>query len=153
MALFITLISIFYQDLKERAVWWFLFPCFSLLAGFLYFIKTIGYFYLLNVLTNILILTVIMSIAYLYSKFKMKLNFKEVFGLGDILFFVGLCGAFPIISFIVLFVSSLIFSLVIHFLLSRQNDSTVPLAGFSSMLLLFIYLIDWLAIYKNLYFN
>lgn len=154
VVLALSLIIIFYQDIKDRLVWWFLLPIFTLSAGILYYFKTLGEIYIMNVLTNILLLGVILGLAYVYARFKMKVNFlKEAFGLGDVLFFIGLCAAFPSISFIVFFVSCLIFSLILHYFLGNKNNYTIPLAGYASVFILFVYLADWTGLYQNLYFN
>lgn len=83
----------------------------------------------------------------------MKINFlKEAIGLGDILFFLALALAFPTETFIVLFVFSMVFSLMLHLTVTRkQKESTIPLAGYASLFLIFIYLSSWTGFYKNLY--
>lgn len=150
----LTLILIFYQDIQDRLVWWFLFPIFIISAGSLFFFKTLEEIFIMNVITNVFLLGVILSIASLYAGLKMKVNFlKEAFGLGDVLFFLGLCTAFPTMSFIILFVSSLIFSMILHYIPSEKDKSTIPLAGYASVFIIFVYLADWTGLYKNLYLN
>ncbi|WP_379852787.1 hypothetical protein [Flavobacterium zhouii] len=59
---------------------------------------------------------------------------KEVFGLGDVLFFIFMAFSFSIISFFVLFVFALVFSLLLHSVLQhKQIVKTVPLAGYMSL--------------------
>jgi hypothetical protein len=84
---------------------------------------------------NLLFVAVLLLVCYLYAAFKLKKNLlKEVFGLGDVLFFIFITFSFSIVSFFVLFVFSLIFSLILHLAMqSRQSEKTVPLAGYMSL--------------------
>lgn len=145
---------IFYQDLKERAVWWFLFPLFIMTAGYLYYQQTLPQVFLQNIGLNLIGMTIVLGVSFLYAQFKMKVNFfRDAFGLGDLLFFLGIAIAFPSISFAVLFVFSLIFSLVLHFTVSRtKTQVNIPLAGYASLFLLFVYFSHWFGMYNNLYF-
>ncbi len=143
---------IFYQDIKYRAVWWFLFPTFLVSAGFLYFLNSPLEIMLLNLGLNLLVLTLILSISFLYARFKMKvLFFKEAFGIGDLFFFLGLAVAFPTLSFIVILVFCLIFSLILHLFLAHNSQQTVPLAGYASFFLILVYLSNWFLFYNNIY--
>lgn len=153
LILVISLLIIFYQDFRKRAVWWFLFPLFLLASGYLHYVNSIFNIFLLNSGLNFLIMSIILSISFLYAQLKLRVSFfKEAFGLGDLLFFIGLTVAFPTISFIVLFVFSLLFALGLHLLLSvSDKKTTVPLAGYSSLFFLLIYLAHWSGLYKNLY--
>ena len=145
---------ILYQDLKERAVWWFLFPLFALLAGYLHYNESLSWFFLPNILFNLMAVAGIFISAYLYAHFKMKVDFfQEAVGWGDLLFFLGLAVAFPSQAFLVILVFSMIFSLGLHTFISRsKKNDTVPLAGYASLFLICIYLSSWLGLYKNLYF-
>lgn len=144
---------ILYQDVKERAVWWFLFPIFGTIAGYLHFITSVPDFFLLNVLINMAVVGLIFLFSFFYAHLKMKVSFfKEAIGLGDILFYFVLTLAFPTEAFIVVLVFSMIFSLVLHTFVSRkQQNTTVPLAGYASLFLICIYISNWLGIYNNLY--
>lgn len=153
--LLITSLSIiFYQDLKERAVWWFLFPFFAVIAGYLHYEKSLTLLFLTSVMFNLIAVAGIFLSAFLYAHYKMKVSFlKEAVGFGDILFFLGLAMAFPSQTFLVILVFSMIFSLGIHLLVSKKTkDATIPLAGFASLLLICVYLTSWFGLYKNLYF-
>ncbi|MDI1307437.1 MAG: hypothetical protein PSX42_21685 [bacterium] len=77
---------------------------------------------------------------------------KEVFGLGDVLLFIFITFSFSIVSFFVLFVFSLVFSLLLHFVLQRkQIDKTVPLAGYLSLFFGVVYGISFLGYSNFLY--
>lgn len=151
--LIFSLVLIFKQDLKERAVWWFLFPAFLITAGYLNFIKQPEGVFISSSLLNLLILSLILGISFLYTHFKMKVNFfKEAFGVGDLLFFIGMTFAFPTLSFMVILVFSLIFSLLLHLLIKNGYHQTVPLAGYTSLFSILIYISNWTGVYKNLYY-
>ncbi len=152
--LFICLAMIFYQDIKERAVWWFLFPAFLIMAGILHYSQSLPSLFLINIGVNFLIMSIIIAISYIYAQLKMKVQFlDEAFGIGDLLFFLGLTLAFPTISFVIIMVFSLLFSLGLHLLLSKNSiHKTVPLAGYASFFLIFIYSVHWAGYYNNLYF-
>jgi hypothetical protein len=67
------------------------------------------------------------------------------------LFFV-LAFSFSSISFIILFVFGLIFSLVLHLLLKKKSKhSTVPLAGYLSLFFSIAYVSHWGGILKSVY--
>lgn len=146
---------IFYQDIKERAVWWFLFPVFLLTSGFLHYFKSLNSLFLITVGLNFLIMSIILAISYIYAQLKLRVKFfDEAFGIGDLLFFLGLSLAFPTITFVIVLVFSLLFSLGLHLLLSKKSIyKTVPLAGYASLFLMLIYTAHWLGIYDNLYFT
>lgn len=151
--LLIILGIIVFQDIKERAVWWILFPLFLIAAGYLNFLRNPeGMFFIFSFL-NFLILGVILGISFLYAKFKMNVNFiNGAFGIGDLLFFIALTLAFPTVTFIVVLVFCLIFSLVLHSFLAKAREITVPLAGYSALFLILIYSSHWMGIFKNLYY-
>jgi hypothetical protein len=141
---------IFYQDIKERSVYWFLFPIVACTAGYLYYINTFFDLFWRTTVVNLGIIALIFLVLQTYTKFKLKTDLKEVFGLGDALLFIGLCVAFPIASFIIFFVFSLFFSLILHFVLKNKIES-VPLAGYMSVFFIAVYLIHWTGFLPNLY--
>lgn len=124
---------ILYQDYKERLVYWFLYPLIGALGLVVqYFLLPISSI-LVNVMTNLVVVVFLLLVCYAYTKFR-NLEFKNSFGLGDVLFFVFISCTFSTISFLILFILSLIFSLLLHFILTTKNsDKTVPLAGYMSL--------------------
>lgn len=146
---------ILYQDYKDRAVWWFLFPFFAAIAGLLHFKESLSWMFLRSIIFNLAAVTAIFTFAFLYARYKMKVNFlQEAVGAGDILFFLGLTGAFPSGTFVVILVFSMIFSLVLHsFIPGKQHNQTVPLAGYASLFLICVFMSSWFGLYENLYFN
>ena len=144
---------IIYQDIKERAVWWFLFPVFLLCAAWLHYHQSIQEIFWKHILFNLSAFFIVFSFAFLYSKLKMKADFlKEAIGLGDLLFFLALSFAYPTVTYIVVFVFSMLFSLILHLVIhSGKKSATVPLAGYASLFLILIYLSNWIGISNNLY--
>ena len=75
-------------------------------------------------------------------------------GLGDILFFIVICIAFSPANFIVFYVSSLVFALivfVIYKLIVKNNNEHIPLAGMIALLLVIVILLKLLLPQLNFY--
>lgn len=148
----IVFLVIFFQDYKNRLVYWFLFPLIAILSATIQFVKMGVISTAVNSLFNLFFIGIIILICYLYSKFKINRNFSEVMGIGDILLFIGISFTFSIVSFLIVFVFSLVFALSLHLVLKNNNsDKTVPLAGYMSMFFGIVYLIDLLFDYPTLY--
>lgn len=147
-----TLGLIFYQDLKERQVYWFLFPLFGICSAVLFYKNTLPELFYVSVGMNFIFISILLLIILLYSKLKLKSNFSETFGLGDVLLFVGLIFSFSTISFLVIFVFSLLFALATH-LISKQYSKlqSVPLAGYISLFFGLAYIAYWTGITSSLY--
>lgn len=76
----------------------------------------------------------------------------QALGLGDILLFMALTTTFSPIAFVILFIAALIFSLVLHLVLSKyKTNTTVPLAGYMSIFFAATYIAQWLKLSNNLY--
>jgi len=144
---------IFLQDYKDRMVYWYLYPLVGILA-FVLQVRNNGLsMSLINMIINLVFVCLILSIAYVYCRLRLKRDFlNEVFGLGDMLFFVCICASFSIVLFIVLFVFSLLFSLLLHIFLSNKNQTTVPLAGYMSVFFGIVYSISFVFDSRFLYF-
>lgn len=152
IVLILTFLLIFYQDSKERLVWWFLFPLISIACGTLYVLETSIELFLFSILFNGIFIIILLLILFLYSKFKIKIHIKEAIGLGDVLLFFALTCTFSLVSFITLFVFSLILSLLIHIVLSKRKvEKTVPLAGYMSLFFAISYIAYWSGLITNLY--
>jgi hypothetical protein len=136
---------ILYQDCKDRKVYWFLYPTIGIFSFLIQMNFLPIYSGLLNVGINLIFVTSLLVVCYLYSAFKLKKNLlQEVFGLGDVLFFVFIAFSFSIVSFFILFIFSLIFSLILHLALQdKQTEKTVPLAGYMSLFFGTVYTISF----------
>ncbi|CAM1344628.1 hypothetical protein [Tenacibaculum amylolyticum] len=144
----ILLLGIFLQDIKERKVYVFLLLLALLVGGYTYYDNTFTpQLFFINIFTNAMVVSIIVLLLFLYTKFKIRKNFFQAIGFGDILFFLALSVSFPTITFLVLFSSSLLFSLLLFISIkSKLNNKAVPLAGFQA---LFVFLI----LFINLVFN
>ncbi|RTY83029.1 general secretion pathway protein [Flavobacterium sp. LS1P28] len=136
---------IFIQDYKEREVFWFLYPSVGILAFFLQMEYVHILTALLNISLNLLFVSFLLIVCYTYTRFKLQRSFlKEVFGLGDVLFFIFIAFSFSIISFQILFVFALVFSLLLHLILQfKKTEKTVPLAGYMSLFFGVVYSISF----------
>ncbi|GAA3647369.1 hypothetical protein [Flavivirga jejuensis] len=148
--LILTLLFILYQDIKERQVYWFLFPVVALCIGALHYFKTIPELFFMSSFINILFVSCLLLIVFLYIKFKLKIKFSAAFGLGDVLLFFSLAFSFASVSFIILLSSALFFSLVLHLILNKKHE-TVPLAGYMSMFFALTYLGFWSGVIQSPY--
>jgi len=143
---------VFYQDINERLVWWFLFPIIGLVSGVLFAHQTSLELFLYSILFNSSFILILLSILFLYSKLKMGIHIQEAIGMGDVLLFFALTCTFSLISFITLFVFSLVLSLLLHIVLSKNKPpKTVPLAGYMSLFFAISYLANWTGLITNLY--
>ena len=144
---------IFIQDIKLRLVYWFLYP----MLGVLCFLVQASHNSLDNLLINSIVNSAfvffILATSYGYSRLRLKRHFlNEVFGLGDVLFFFAICFSFSSLSFLILFVFGLFFSLLLHlFLKNRNQDQTVPLAGYMSLFFGVVYIISFICESSFLY--
>lgn len=143
---------IFYQDLKERQVYWFLFPLFGICSAILFYTSTLPELFYIAVGMNFIFISILLLIVFLYSKLKLKSSFNDAFGLGDVLLFIGLIFSFSTISFLIIFVFSLVFALLVHLVIKQYSKlQSVPLAGYISLFFGFAYLTHWAGITTSLY--
>lgn len=124
---------VLYQDYKDRLVYWFLYPVIGILVFGIQLYAVPMELVFLNSVLNLLFVGILLGVSFIYMKFR-KLSFQNAIGLGDVLFFIFLSFGFATISFIVLFVFSLVFSLLLHVVFQNKNQlKTVPLAGYMSL--------------------
>jgi hypothetical protein len=145
MVLIITFFTILFQDSKDRKVYWFLYPIVGLLTFFIQINESDFLISATNSMVNLAFVFIILSVCYFYAKLKFKKHFtNDVLGIGDVLFFIFISFSFASISFIVLFVFSLLFSLLLHLIFKNKNiDKTVPLAGYMSLFFGTIYMVSF----------
>lgn len=142
-----------FQDFKERMVSWILFPLLGVALGGLYLVHVPFAQYYPFVLVNILLISIVVFILFLYTKYISKQGFLNVsFGLGDLLFFYALALGFPTMTFLVLFSVSMVFALGTTLLWNRNRKMpTVPLAGLMGVFLCFVLLISFFPDLPSLY--
>lgn len=152
LVLISVLIYILIQDIKERQVYWVLFPLVGLCSGILYYKSTLPELFYISILLNVVFVSVILVVVFFYAKFKLKTSITNTLGLGDVLLFIALTFSFSTVSFLVIFIFSLFFSLLLHlFLKNKKTGITVPLAGYMSLFFAFTYLSFWTGIINSLY--
>lgn len=131
------LIFIFFQDMKFRAVYWFLFP---LVLGLSFWIGTTTS-NIENMLWSFCFFIFSMGGLTLYMSLKERklINIsKGYFSLGDMLFLLAIIPVFSFQMYLVFFTTGTILSLIIHgivvFLI--KGDKTIPYAGYMALLLI-----------------
>lgn len=150
--LILILVYIFYQDYKDREVYWFLFPSVLVCSSILFYSSTLPELFVSAVILNLLFVILLLTMAFLYTRLKLKIKFNQVFGLGDVLLFVALAFTFSTISFLSVFVFGLFCALVLHQALKRYSHfKTVPLAGYLSLYFALVYLSVWSGLSETLY--
>ncbi len=128
------LITIVYQDFKQRMINWWL-PLVILVSGGWISYVNIGWPHVLsNWGINLAFLFgqwLVVGIAFGLGKKQWKF-FDHLIGWGDILFLAAVAVLFSTVNFLVFYSISLLASLLgfgIYQLISRKNNITVPLAG------------------------
>lgn len=98
------------------------------------------------------VIGILLLVIYLYAKIIMKRAFFETIGLGDLLLFIALAFSFSPATFMILFVFSILFSLLFYLIILKNNKTqTIPLAGTISLFFSLILLINWIGFYDTLY--
>jgi hypothetical protein len=142
---------IFYEDLKDRKITLVWMLSLIVLGGFLNFEKQIFEVFLINTLLNIITVFFVIAILWIYSRMKIKKQLFQLFGTGDLLFFIFMAVSFPTTTFLVLFSASLIFSLLLSTLLKKRLTKWVPLAGLQALFLGLIFGVNHVFNFVNLY--
>ena len=146
-------VCIAFQDFRERAVTWLFFPTLAILLTSQYLLtSTIDQYYPF-ILANLLLVSGILLILFLYTRYISKTKFLNVsIGLGDILFFYAFALGFPTLTFIVLFSGSILFSALCFFIYKKQGPiATVPLAGLMGCFLIVVFLASFFPKTPSLY--
>ena len=147
-----SLLALCYQDLKDRHIAVYLIVIALLTTALIFAQQVPLHIYLLHSVQNILIVAFLLAVIWLYARLKFKRPLNEVFGLGDALFFTIPALSFPRTSFLLLFVGSLIFSLVLFSVLRpRFKEKTVPLAGLQALFFAMVLGLNWCFDLSNLY--
>nr|MUH40232.1 hypothetical protein [Zobellia laminariae] len=135
-----------FQDFRERAVVWFLFPLLATALAVLHLKNNSFEVFLWFSLTNFILVNGILFVLFLYTKYIMRKKFINVsFGLGDVLFFYALALGFPTITFVFIFVGAILFSLILFLIFKNKwSVNTVPLAGLMGLYLLGVFIINFL---------
>lgn len=106
------------------------------------------------VLYNAVFFLITLGFLTLYMSLKSKkfLNpFLHYFGLGDLLFYIAVSPLFLLKNYILFFILSLVFAIIMQFGLKRFiKENTVPLAGFSALFLFIVLMKDYFLTFQKL---
>lgn len=106
------------------------------------------------VLYNAVFFLITLGFLNLYMSLKSKkfLNpFLHYFGLGDLLFYIAVSPLFLLKNYILFFILSLVFAIIMQFGLKRIiKENTVPLAGFSALFLFIVLMKDYFLTFQKL---
>ena len=134
--LILVLLFIFFQDLKFRAVYWFLFPIVLVLSVWVGLDLT----NVENMLWSLSFFLFSMGFLTLYMSFRQGklINItKGFFSWGDILFLLAIIPLFSFHLYLMFFTLGTIGTLLVHGLVLTvsKGDKTIPFAGYMSLFL------------------
>jgi len=146
--IFMVLLGMLYQDLKYRAIYWWLFPILSLLLA----CRSLEAITLSGILKQALQSAIFLLLQFtaltVYLSFKeRKLTniFNGFFGLGDLLFLVSITFGFSFLNYILFYLSSLTLIILFTAILNNINKKStekIPLAGYQALLAIVLMMID-----------
>ncbi len=141
-SLLLCLLIMLWQDWKYRRIH-VLLPLLVFGAG-IYLMN--GFVNYKIILVNAAFFSIVLSFLVLYMSIKAKafLNpLDHYFGLGDVLFYLAITPFFNVKQYAVFFIASMLFAVLMQLSLKKySNHNTVPLAGFSSLLLFIVMILD-----------
>jgi hypothetical protein len=144
IGLLVCLLIVFYQDWKYRAIH-VLLPVVIFFTSY-FIIKHENKLSNKIMLSNICFFTITLSILTIYMSIKNKrfLNpFQNYFGFGDLLFYITITPLFNLKNYILFFILSMFFAIGLQFALRKtMKHNTVPLAGFSALLLSILLIVN-----------
>lgn len=148
----------FWQDLRDRAVSIIIFPLLLLcFAGAGLSTKAFGAIIWMP-FVNLIFLLIQAGFLYGYFWISRGRQIKvlgSILGWGDVLFWLVTCVVFSPANYILFFLGSLIFSLLLHwvlrFSLAESDKSKVPLAGHQALFLLFLLVWQWCTPHLDFY--
>lgn len=142
IGLLLCLLIMLWQDWNYRRIHIVL-PILVFVCAFYLVYNTISY---TNILFNMVFFGIVFAFLVTYMSIKAKafLNpLQHYFGLGDLLFYIAIAPLFFLQQYAAFFILSMLFAILMQFLTKKYSKhNTVPLAGFSAMLLFMIVLVD-----------
>lgn len=152
ISMIILFLVIFFQDIRLKAISWFLPPMLACLSV-CYSLNLSGIYDLLfNTAFNLVALGIITGCLVLYTRIRFRSwRLHDFIGSGDLLFLLSVCFLFSPVSFI-LFISfgslAILTGYGLFLLLSKRSSfNKVPLAGLQSMIILIAIIIGWIEPY------
>lgn len=144
------LLVIFLQDIRERAVYWILFPVLALLfLGLRLLEHEVIAVVCRQMLVNIgfLAVQVMVVSAYFSLRRRQWTNITiNMLGWGDLLFLLTLCFYLSVLNFLAFYIASLIIVLgtwITWQMIAGKVDKEVPLAGLQALLLAVALGVSW----------
>lgn len=141
------------EDVKYRMVY-ALNYVFCGVTGFLLHVRMVGLLpALASSAVNVLFAAIVVTVAFAYSRLVMKKAFVNVsIGSGDLVFFGFLTLGLPTVTYITLFIFSLVFALILNFASElRKPQRDVPLAGYMAIFYAVIYTVSFFVEPKYLF--
>lgn len=148
---FLSLVFIFYQDMRYRAVYWICFPVLAMLlfnlkyrfTGFLNGLTDAGYG------LSFLLIQFLFLWIYFSVKNRRMINLtNDYLGWGDILFLIVITFYLSPGNYVLFYICSLILVLIYAILqkysLEKKSNKHIPLAGLQAMLLALLMITDHL---------
>lgn len=139
-----------YQDIKDKEVSVILFFLVAISTGIYHYNQSPLEVFGIHLLMNISLVSIVLLVLYTYIRLRQNHIFFNVFGSGDMAMFYALCFSFATVSFIVSFVSSICFSLVLS-VMAYERTAEIPLAGHMAIFFLCVTLANWVGIIDNVY--
>lgn len=150
--LLLCLVLVFIQDIKYRKIHVILPIVIFIVSFFLIPLKKYDLLEILLFNTGFFFITLGILTLYMSLKSKKFLNpFEHYFGLGDLLFYVAVTPLFLLKNYILYFILSLVFAILLQFGFKKIiREETVPLAGFASLFLFIILLKDSFIVFQKI---
>ncbi|NQY30188.1 MAG: hypothetical protein HRT69_12050 [Flavobacteriaceae bacterium] len=147
-----TLIAVVFQDLKYRAI--------HVILPIILVVVAIARFLVLDhpvyeLFFTVLFLALVLLGLFVYTSIKSKRIINPVdssIGLGDIVFFIAVVPLFFSTTYILFFSTGMLFSIICHMLFTKNKEAHVPLAGYLSIYLILLFIVDF-CIDKELFYT
>ncbi|MEZ0130701.1 hypothetical protein AB9T88_13425 [Flavobacterium sp. LBUM151] len=150
--LLLCLMIVLIQDWKYRRIHLILPIVIFALSFYIIPLKKAALFEIILLNTGFFLITLSILTLYMSLKSKKFLNpFEHYFGLGDLLFYIAVTPLFLLKNYILFFILSLLFAIVLQFGLKKFiKEETVPLAGFSALFLFIILMKDSFFVFQKI---
>lgn len=135
------LLYIAYQDFKERAVTWFLFPIVFILGIIQVVLANEYWTEVLMSLSFVMIIFLSLTIYYSIKYRKLHVIIDQELGLGDVLFLLILPLFMSSIYFLTFFVLSNLVAVMVFGLILIKERNRIPLAGVQALMLALVLLL------------
>lgn len=150
LLILVLLIWVFLQDLKYRAVYWFLFPLLASLFILTNLLQHLSYSSIAaNTAVNagFLLLQLLLISGYFSLKYRRWTNItRDLLGWGDILLLLSIAFYFPPLNFLAFYLGSLALILVILTIwkIVDRQFKQIPLAGLQAAILAVLLVFCWI---------